>query len=67
MKILKQGKETKIKCPACKAQLSITETDIQHQPYPMGDENSGFIICPSCGKRINLERGIWTNNWKVVE
>lgn len=67
MKILKQGKETKITCPACRAHLAITETDIQHLPFPQGSDDEGFIICPSCGKRINLQRGIWTNNWKVVE
>lgn len=50
MKVLKEGKGIKCKCPSCNAKLEIDVTDINPYAYSGNSiEFEGYVLCPSCG------------------
>lgn len=53
MKIIRQGKRKveivfKVTCNECDSELEYEESDVQ-----IDTSNITYIICPSCGERIN--------------
>lgn len=62
MKVLKQGREIKVKCKGCGAKLSIEDGDIVRYDYVLNDYD-GYIICPCCNEKIEMTRSVFTNKW----
>ncbi len=60
MKVLKQGREIKIKCKGCGAKLSIEDGDIVRYTWSSDD---GYVICPCCDEKIEMSRSVFTNRW----
>lgn len=57
MKVLKEGKGIKCKCPSCNAKLEIDVTDINPYAYSLNSiEFEGYVLCPSCGQQIHLKK-----------
>lgn len=57
MKVLKEGKGIKCKCPSCNAKLEIDVTDINPYAYSGNSiEFEGYVLCP----KIPLEKGLFT-------
>ena len=62
MKVVKDSKMTKIKCPHCKAVLEIHDSDYINSNY---SDLDGYCKCAACGKTIFLSRSAFTNRISV--